>query len=1039
MIQKKLNVMILSVLFSVICVWNVSADIKPNPANLTSAIEQQGRTISGVVQDTDGPIIGANFVVKGTTNGAVTDINGQFTISNVPSNAVLQVSFIGYIPQEVNSTNQTRFEIMLREDIAALEEIVVVGYGTMRKRDVTGSVASVSSEQLKDRPITQVDQALSGQMAGVQALSITGEPGADMLIRVRGVGSITAGSTPLYVVDGFPVSNLQTLNPADIETIDVLKDASATAIYGSRGSNGVVLITTKRGKEGMARITADIYTGWQSVMKRPEFFDAKTQAQYYWEGVVNHNLDEGNDMSGSPLSWTRPVPQTVIDVLEGRNTYNVDMLDAVLRTAPQTRYSVSASGGSNNFKYNVSGEYMDQDGIIIGTDFKRYAVSTNIDAQLKPNLSLKINLRNTMTDVSYQQNTNEGGGNNWGVISQAASHMPYYPIYNDDGSYFVYFDVDASTVLYNALAVAKETKTKRYTRESIGNATLNYKVMDGLNINFMAGARLRDFKQTEWRPGLPVLNNNPPYGRDATSFGLNWITETTINYDKSIKQHNFKALLGFTSEKNTTQDANLQSDRYPNNLVETLSAVSGVITNGTSTVNEYSLISYLGRLNYNYAEKYYLTASLRSDGSSRFGSKNKYGYFPSASVMWRVTEEDFMKDLTFLSKLSLKLSYGETGNNFIGNYDHIATISYVRSILGNTVAPGYAPARLSNPYLTWEKQRSINTGFEASFLKNRINLSVEYFSSTNTDLLLDVNIPTISGFSTSLENIGEVQNRGWEFSLNTVNTQGAFSWTTDFNITTFKNKVTKLGPEGDPILSGWNITQIGQPMGMFYGLILDGIFQNQAELDRGPIWNPGLRDRSRLGDVRFIDVNGDGKISTDDFTIMGNPYPDFYYGMTNRFSYKNISLSIALQGSQGNDVLVRANVIRTLTRSRSRTLTTQANWWKSEADPGNGKTPRPNNEPTGGIRNQSSRYIEDGSFLRINNISLSYLIPRNISQTLKVNSLRIYATATNPFIFTKYTSFNPETYNSTSSLQPGVDLNNYPTAKSYIFGINVEF
>jgi len=1026
------------------------------PLIMFPGIQQQGRTITGTVRDASGPVIGANVIVKGTTNGAVTNIDGQFSISNVPSNAVLQVSFIGYISQEIPVGNQTQYNITIVEDVGALEEVVVVGYGTLKRRDVTGSVASVSSEQLKDRPLSQIDQALSGQMAGVQAMAITGEPGADMLIRVRGVGSITAGISPLYVVDGFPVPSIQTLNPSDIESIDVLKDASATAIYGSRGANGVVLITTKRGKDGQAKITFDVYTGWQKDMNRPKFFTAKQQAQYYYDGIRNANMDIGIDVNNLPYTeWHLPknagkwgigdkMPQTPIDVLEGRNTLETDMLDAVLRVAPQSRYSLSASGGNNSLKYNISGEFMDQDGIIIGTDFKRYALNTNLDIRLKPKLSLKVSLRNSMTDVSYQPNSGGSATSSYQVISQATCHMPYYPIFNDDGSYFAVFDVDASTVLYNALAIAKERKTKRNRRESIGNVTLNYILTDGLNLNFMAGARTEDYKQEYFRPQLPVFNNDPPEGSDATTFGLNWITETMLNYDKSIKNHNFKALLGFTSEKTITKDASLQSNRYPNNLVETLSAVSGVITTGTSSISEYSLVSYLGRLNYNYAEKYYLTTSLRADGSSRFGTNNKYGYFPSASIMWRMSEENFMKEIKFLSQLRFKLSYGLTGNNFIGNYDHIATISYIRYVLNNAVAQGYAPARIPNPNLTWEKQRQLNTSVEASFLQNRINISVDYFHSTNTDLLLNVNVPTITGFSTSLENIGEVQNKGWEFVLNTVNTQGKFNWSTDFNISTYRNKVIKLGPEGDPIISGWNITQIGQPIGMFYGLLWDGVFMNQAEVDRGPKYSPGLRDESRPGDIRFKDVSGpngvpDGIITTDDYTIMGSPYPDFYYGMTNRFSYKNISLILSIVGSQGAEILNRANEIRLLTRSRSRTLSNQANWWKSEAEPGDGRTPRPNDIPNGGIRLPNQRHLDSGSFFRVSNISLSYLFPRVISNKLLLNSLRVYATANNPFLITKNTSFNPEVSNSRGSLEPGVDNNNYPTPKSFILGINVEF
>ncbi|MDR2231996.1 MAG: TonB-dependent receptor [Tannerella sp.] len=1029
---------------------------KALPPEIISIVQQQGRTVTGVVRDASGPVIGANVVVKGTTNGAVTDVDGKFSIENIPANAILQISYVGYISQEISVDNQSQVTITLREDAESLDEVVVVGYGTMRRRDVTGSVASLSSTQLKDRPIAKLDQALSGQLAGVQVMDVTGEPGADMLIRVRGVGSISAGSAPLYVIDGFPFANLQTLNPGDIETIDVLKDASATAIYGSRGANGVVMITTKRGKEGQTRITADIYTGWQSAMMRPEFFNSKQQSQYYYDGVRNENTDLGIDVSLPYTEWGKQpspiysgtmgsaMPQTPMDVLEGRNTFETDMLDEVLRNAMQTRYSISATGGTQSLKYSISGEYLDQDGIVLGTDFKRYSFSSNFDVQLKHKLSLKLNFRSAMTDVSWQRNSDGGGGNNWSVIAQATSQMPYYPAYNEDGSYYVLFDLDASTVLYNALAVAKERLTKRNRRETFGNANLNYIITDGLNINFNSGAILTSFNEMIFTPGLPVFNNNAPSGSDASEFGLDWNTETTLNFDKSIKNHNFKALLGFATEKTTIKSSSLSSDRFPNNLVQYLSAVSGIITDGTSALNEYSLISYFGRINYNYSEKYYLSASLRTDGSSRFGSNHKYGWFPSASAMWRVSEEGFLKDVPYLSQLRLKLTYGVTGNNNIGNYDHLATVNYVRSILGNVASQGYAPARLYNPDLTWEKQQQINAGVEVAFLNNRIGLTVDYYNSTNSDLLLNVNVPTISGFPTALQNIGEVKNHGVEFVLNTVNLQGDFNWSTNFNISMYRNKVTKLGPEGDPIRSGWNITEIGQPIGMFYGLLWDGIFQNQAELDKGPKYNPGLRDESRVGDIRFKDVSGpdgvpDGIITVDDYSIMGNPYPDFYYGMTNQFSYKNINLNIGLVGSSGADVLNRANEIRLLTRSRSRTLATQVNYWKSEADPGDGKTPRPNNNPTGGIRLPNQRHMDSGTFLRINTISFGYLFPKSITQKLQLYSLRIYATATNPFIFTDNTSFNPEVANSRAALEPGIDYNNYPIAKSFIFGLNLEF
>jgi TonB-linked SusC/RagA family outer membrane protein len=1018
-----------------------------NPSNaskLASIPQQATRTLSGIVTDErNEPIVGANVVVKGTTNGVITDVDGKFTLSGIPENAILLVSYIGYADPEIAVGNRATLSVVLKEDTQILDEVVVVGYGTQKRRDLTGSVASVSSDRLKDLPMAQIDQALGGKLAGVHVLTVSGEPGADALIRVRGVGSISASSNPLYVVDGFPVTNLQMLNPNDIETIDVLKDASATAIYGSRGANGVVLISTKRGQESKAKVSVDIYTGWQSAMMRLEFFNSQQQAQYYFDGIRNQNIDNGNDVSLPYAQWPIAMPQTPIDVLEGRNKHDVDALDAVLQTAPQTRYQLSVSGGNKTMKYAISGEYLNQDGIIIATGFKRYSVRSNFDIEISPNFSLKFNLNNSMTDVNYARNSDGGGGNNWSVIAQAGSAMPYYPLYEEDGSYFVSNNLDASTVLYNPIAVAREAKTLRNRRSTLGNFNANYVITKDLNVNLMAGVTLVDNKESVFRPSLPVFFNNPAFGSDNTSHLLNWITETTFNYNKDYKNHNFKGLLGFTSQKETYKSASLESNRYPNNFVESLSAVSGIITNGTSTISEWSLVSYLGRFNYNYAQKYYLTLSLRTDGSSRFGSEKKYGIFPSAAIAWRISD-DFFKEAKFLDQLKLKLSYGETGNNNIGDYEHLASINYIRYILGNAAAPGYAPARMSNPFLTWEKQRQLNTGIDASFLKNRINITIDYFASTNSDLLLNVNIPDITGFNTALQNIGEVENKGWEFVINTVNLNKKFIWTTDFNLSTYRNKVTKLGPTGDPIKSNRNITMIGQPIGMFYGLIVDGIFNNQAEVDRGPVYNPGLADHSRPGDIRFKDISGpngvpDGIITSDDYTIIGSPYPDFYYGMTNRFSYKDVGLEFSIQGSHGNEIYNIANEIRLLTRSRSRTLANQIDYWKSDAAPGDGNTPRPNNQPTGGIRLPNQRYIDSGSYLRISNISLSYRFPRNIIQRLQLGSLRLYATAVNPFIITSNTSFNPEVYNSRNALQPGIDYNNYPVAKSLILGINAEF
>lgn len=1006
---------------------------------------QQNRTVSGTVQDAYGnPLSGASIVLKNNPSISTSvQSDGKFSI-NVPSNAILIISYLGYITQEVPIENKETLQILLDEENAELEEVVVVGYGTVTRKDLTGSVASVSANQIQDLAVPRLDQALLGKIPGVQVMPVSGAPGAEPQIRVRGVGSISAGSTPLYVVDGFPIDNIQTLNPNDIESMDILKDASATAIYGSRGANGVIIVNTKRGKTGKPILGFDAYYGLQSISKSPNFMNVQQQAQYYYDGIRNRNIDENGDVSGNPSDWRFPVPQTILEVLNGSNTTNVDALNYVLQTAPQQQYQVSATGGSENVKYAVSGEFLDQEGIIINSDFKRYSFRSNLDAKLSEKFNVQLNLNGAYTDENRVTESGWGGGANQSIIAQATSAQYYYPVLNNDGSYFIYRDLDASTNLFNPLALAQEVRNSVQMARFLGNVNASYDFNESWKLNVMAGATYSSMKDMRFVPQLPVFLNSPPNGTDNTSMILNWITETTLNYNKTFGDHNLAALVGFSSQQETIRDNFLASNNFPNNLAPYLSAVSGILTDGSADRNDWSLVSYLSRFNYNYKGRYYLTASVRTDGSSRFGNNSKYGLFPSAALAWRLSEENFLSDVNFLNDLKMRLSYGQTGNNNIGNYEHFATVMYYRYNLGGSPVGGYAPARLANPDLTWEKQRSVNIGLDASLLKNRIAFTVDYFNSRNTDLLLNVNVPAITGFNTTLQNIGEVENTGFEFVLNTQNINRAFTWSTDLNLSTYRNKVLRLGPTGDPIISDRHITMIGQPIGMFYGLQTDGVFRNQQELDAGPIYNPGAPDRSRIGDQRFLDVSGpngvpDGVINSYDYTIIGSPYPDFFYGMTNRFSYKNWNLSVSLQGAYGNQITSTANDIRLTTRSRSKTLDTQINYWRSETDPGDGFTPRPNDAPTGGVRTVSNRYLDSGSYLRINNMTLGYTLPSTLVERLKMSSFRIYVSANNPFIFTKNTSFNPDVSTGIDALTPGIDYNNYPLPKSFILGINTRF
>lgn len=1026
--------------------------------------------VKGVVStSTNEPLSGVTVVVRNTqtnfTSGTSTDDKGAFSFARIPAGGPYTFTFsaVGFDAQvlsgySIKDEAVLSLVVKMKSTSEVLNDVVVIGYGSQKRKDLTGSISSISADNIKDLSVTRVDQALLGKVAGVQVKPSSGEPGSPPQVRIRGVGSISAGGDPLYVVDGVPLSSLQAINPNDIENIDVLKDASATAIYGSRGSNGVVIVNTKRGKSGKTIFSFDTYAGLQKIAKVPVYQTALEEARHYYEGIKNRNLDEGNDVSGYPTTWKQAVPITIMEVLEGKTPTQPgatldfkNHLDEVIRTAPMQQYQLSARGGTENMRYALGGEYLNQDGIVLNTNYKRYSARANIDLKVAKKMNLKMNF-----NPSFIDKTNIGGpgldeigsnGNRGSDIIYNAIQIPqYYTLTNPDGSYFPFGDgLDAVVSTQNPLALAREVIGKQKQAGFLGNISADYAFTSNLKLNVLLGVNTMSIKGMRFKPKLPAFNNNPAVGIDNSSLFLNWLTETTLSYNKEFGKHAVSALGGFTTQKERFESNIMMSDKFPNNLVPTLSAVSGIITSGSADVYEWSLISYLARVNYNFDGKYYITASVRTDGSSRFGGDNKYGLFPSAALAWRISDEGFMQGLSFLNDMKLRVSYGETGNNNIGNYDQYALVNYDKYTLGGSAIGGYAPGRLANPALTWEKQKSFNGGVDVRVFNGRIGFSIDHFQSRNYDLLLNVNVPATLGFSTALKNIGEVKNTGWEFVINTVNVDKKLRWTTDFNISTIKGEVVKLGPSGDPIISGGNITMIGQPVGMFYGWISDGIFKNQEELDKGPHFNPGARDASRVGDVRFVDVAGpdgkpDGIINSFDKTIIGSPYPDFYYGMTNNVTYGNISMSVSLQGTKGNKVLALERGQSSNNRARFRQLSIMNDFWKSEAEPGNGWAPRPNDTPTGNWRGEySTLWLDDASYLRINNITLGYLFPAGVLEKIRINSARIYASASNPFLSTNYIGFNPDISRSNNPLTPGVSNYDYPMQKSIVLGLNLTF
>lgn len=1017
--------------------------------------QEKNSLVKGLVQNAgNDPITGVSVVIRNTknnfTSGTTTDTSGSFSFVRIPAGGPYTFIFsaIGYETQTLSGYNVKEdivlsLMIKMQDSVGIMDQVVVVGYGTQKRRDITGSIGTVAAKDIKDLGVTRVEQGLAGRVAGVQVKFATGEPGVAPQIRIRGVGSISAGNNPLYVVDGFPIDNIQSLNPNDIENIDILKDASATAIYGSRGSNGVVLINTKRGRAGKPVIRFDSYYGKQRVLKVPEMKNSYEQAIWFYDATRNSNTDRGRDVSGDPTTWISPVPKIVMDVLNGTNSADEDAMDGIFVDAPQLSAQVAASGGTEAFRYAFSGEYLDQDGIVINSGFERYSMRANFDAKLTDRISVNVNLNPSFTDQRALPSTGVcclGSG----VVAAALNIQNWRPLRTPAGEFFNYDGLADMAAVYNPLAIAMETKVSNKVTRLLANVGIDYKINRDFTFKFLLGGSLRNTKGMLFRPQRPYFFNDLPTGSDYSSQTTNWLTEYTLNYNKKLGNHHVAALLGYTVQKETAEANSLSSNRFPNNLVPTLSAVGGLITNGTSTIDEWTLLSYLARVNYNFNGKYYVTASIRTDGSSRFGAENKYGLFPSVALAWRVSEEKFLQDIDFLNELKIRTSYGQTGNNNIGNYDQYAAILYENYALGNAATTGIAPARIANPFLTWEKQSSINVGVDLSFFKRRLNLTVDHFNSRNSDLLLNVNVPSITGFNTALQNIGEVENHGWEFVLTTVNLNGKFQWSTDFNISTYRNKVVRLGPEGDPIYSGNNVTMIGQPIGMFYGLLTDGVFMNAAELAKGPTFNPGAADQTRVGDMRFKDVSGpdgkpDGVINNFDRTIMGSPYPDFYYGMTNRFYYKNLSLVVGLQGSRGSEIYNMSIDGGNSGRPRVRGYKFANDYWKSEQEPGDGVTPRPNDSPTGGARLPSQKYLDNGSYLRINNITLGYDLPSSIPQKIKLTAVRVYINATNPFLFTKNQGFNPDVSMNDNPLTPGIESSTYPVAKGIIIGLNVTF
>lgn len=1025
------------------------------------------QTISGtVVSAEDGTSLpGANIVEKGTSNGTITDVDGKFSLT-VPANATLVISSVGYISKEVAVGNQSVLDISLETDLQQLSEVVVVGYGTQRRKDLTGSISSISSEEFIQPSVASFDQMLQGKVPGVQISQTSGAPGGNVNILVRGVSSITGGNQPLYVVDGFPIGSggggsdmrnygsatysssgmannagsrvnpLTAINPADIESIEILKDASATAIYGSRGANGVVIITTKRGTAGKSRISADASYGFQEVANKLDMMNARQYAEYVVDGRDNAwefaggSKDDPNEVR-SAATRVRPAfrnPESI--------TTDTDWQDVIFRVAPVRNLQLSSMGGNEKTNFFISGGYFSQEGIIINTDYNRFNLRVNVDAQLSDRIKIGTS---TYGSYGYGRFANtESHYGQGGILSNALAASPTIPVYDNAGNYYFNQDdvTDGLGFLANVLAVSDGTEDRRKVMDIFTNNFIEIDLTDALIFRSSVGVNFGTNTIRLWRssavPNFTALNYPATAGVTKTE-SVNWLNENTLTYNKVFDGRHFvNGVVGFTAQKNNFERLSAGAADFPTEYVPFISA--GIVNAGTHAISEWSLLSMMARVNYSFASKYMFTATIRRDGSSRFGANHKWGSFPSFSIGYNLSEENFMKNVNFISNLKLRASYGISGNNQIGDYTHIGLLSVTRYVDNNGLAPGLVPSSLANDDLTWEKSRQTNLGLDLGLFQDRIALTFDAYRDLKTDLLLAVQLPAASGFNSSTQNIGDIENKGVEFGLNTVNiSSNNFGWSSNLTFSANRNKVLKLATEGGRIAnSPYQITEVGSPISSFYLINKLGVFMNSAEVEGAALQHP----QTQAGDLKFEDVNEDSVINQSDRKIVGTPWPDFTWGLDNHFTFRNFSLDVSLVGSQGAYTYLEAGGALLGSNGVQNGLAITDKRWRSESDPGDGIMPRSirSNHALG--FGTSSHYLFESSFTRIRNVKLAYNMPQEVASRLHLSNLHVYVNVSNLYTFTDYPGYDPESSTTGDNVvNAGIDYLNYPLPRTYTFGI----
>ncbi|MEA4937579.1 MAG: TonB-dependent receptor [Paludibacter sp.] len=1036
-------------------------------ALLLFTVSVMAQNISGKVEDaqTKEPIVGATVAVKGTTTGTITDINGSFNLNVSQTNAELQITYIGYKSQTVKVEGRKNIVISLSEDAIALDQVVVIGYGVQRKSDLTGAISSIKGDEIAKLPTTMVVQALQGKAAGVEVVQNSGAPGSSSAIRIRGMGTIN-DSDPLYIVDGIPMDNINYLSSDDISSIEILKDASSAAIYGSRAANGVVLIQTKSGKDSKNKVNVNFnsYVGWQESWKDPGVMK-KEDFAYFADFVNDLHIYTMKDAETGEYK-IKPETQELIDK-------GSDWWDELSRKGMMQKYNISLTGGSDKLNYYASANWMNTDGIIKESDFDRKSFNIKMNTKLLPNLQLTTNL------TYAKEKRREVGEGTWGVIKTAINYNPLTPIFDQNESY------NWTTPVENL----RRTTFDSFANSTIGQVNLDWDIIKGLKYSFRASyANYYSDREQFLRYNVnPEIVGSIRYDvKRSPSSTENISMDNILNYNGQFGKHNLNVMVGQTME--TSINARSWSSGtgyggYDNvfnalNFAQFSQSVSGYSTGWTA-------LGLISRLSYNYDDKYLFQANFRADASSRFNKKNRWGTFPSVSLGWKLNSEDFLVDAEWISLLKVRAGWGQLGNNRVGNFAYETYVggsqdTYIYGIGTPSIQPGLSITQYGNYNIRWERTQSTSLGLDANFFNNKITTSVDYFVKDTHDMLIGVPLVYSAGYvSTPMQNAGSIRNEGWEIQINHKNSIGDFSYEIGGNFTRVNNMVTALGTKNEPIYGGAlgspnnlgyvNKTVVGAPIACYYGWKTDGImtaddFENGVPVV--PVFSSG--STYTPGDMKFVDINADGIIDDNDKTFIGSPHPDFFYGINLSAAYKGFDLSMFFQGVYGTEIY---NVTKYFGYS---TVTYAGGWiggsgmsysnvmndyfekvWRPEPVAGTYREPYGSNltgtvplPSSDGSKNEmnfrnSDFYIEDGSYLRLKNIQLGYTFPKSISEKLNFKNLKLYATASNVLTFTKYEGLDPEigktSGQESNNLHIGIDQGVYPQARSYMLGVIIDF